>query len=461
MTTPAPLLGDTAVVIGGSIAGLATARVLADHYASVVVVERDPLPDGPQHRQGTPQSRHVHALLPGGRLALEDLVPGFSDAIVRAGGVLSDFGGEFARYGRSGAMARRPSAMRTALASRPLIEHTLRALVTTRPEVTVVDHTDVLGLIWTGGRVAGVRTIGRAPSSAEVDIRADLVVDASGRGTRVPHWLAEHGLPAPAVEELRIDLAYVTGGYRLPEDARDWLGVLMMPTRTAPAGAACIRREDGSFHLTIARYGASTRDADVRAWAHALGDPALVQVLETAVPIEPECTFRTVADVRRRYAKTPTPPGLLAVGDAIAHFNPAYGQGMTVAALEAVALRDLLRRHGDHRIAERFYPAADRIIDQAWRIVTTGDRMCPWVDGHDRRDVRLMNRWLDLVNEAATVDPAVTETFAAVSGFVAPASALFRPGFVVRVLRAARRARPAVPIEPGRRAAGSSSRRAA
>jgi 2-polyprenyl-6-methoxyphenol hydroxylase-like FAD-dependent oxidoreductase len=435
-------LGDVAVVIGGSIAGLTTARVLADHYRSVVVIDRDELPTTAVHRKGTPQSRHVHALLPGGRRAIESLVPGFSAEVVRQGGLAADYLHDADWHLTAGRLASRPGTLQTLFASRPLLETTLRRLVREHPRIEVEDSTDVLGLAWSGDRVTGVRTIARTGAGVAVQVPADLVVDASGRTTRLPRWLADRGWATPPEEQLRIDHAYVSGAYRLPPTpGHDWVLKLVAPRPGIPTGSACALREDGLLHVTVAKYGGDTHGADVLGWAQDLADPTLARLLAASEPAEEERTYRTVANLRRRYGRIPTPAGVLAVGDAIAHFNPAYGQGMTVAALEAKRLREQLRTYGDRRLAERFYPAADRIVDQAWQIVTTGDGVHPWIEGHDRLGVRLMIRWLAAVHRAGTVDPAVSQTFASVAGFVAPPSALLAPTFVARVVRGSRRAR--------------------
>lgn len=434
-------LGEVAVVIGGSIAGLTCAQVLTAHYRSVVVIDRDELPAQPQHRRGTPQSRHVHALLPGGRTAIESIVPGFTEEVVRGGGLLDDYIHRVDRYLRSGRVASRPSDLKTLFASRPQMETVLRRLVAGHPRITLVDRTGAHGLTWQDDRVAGVLT-SKVGAQDEVVIAADLVVDATGTATRLPRWLSERGHPVPPEEEVRIDLAYVSGSYRLPDDPhRDWVCKLVASRVRVPTMMACAMREDGALHVTVGKYGGDTHAADVMTWAREIADPAFAGLLESSEPLEQERTYRTVSNVRRHYARIQTPPGILAIGDAVAHFNPALGQGMTVAALEAVALREQLQRYGVSRLARRFYPTADRIIDQAWRVATTNDRLHDWIEGHDHLGARAMNRWLDLINRAAMVDPVVTEELAAVAGFVAPASGLFAPSFVGRVLRGAQRVR--------------------
>ena len=184
-------LGDRAVVLGGSMAGLLAARVLADAYPEVVVVERDELPDAPAHRRGVPQSRHIHGLLARGQQALEELFEGLTADLVARGAPAGDmlehvrlyFGGHRLQPGDSGLLALQ--------ASRPLLEAALRARVRALPSVEFMDRCDVAGLTSTsgGGRVTGARVVRRLDGSAEQILPADLVVDATGRGSRTPAWL--------------------------------------------------------------------------------------------------------------------------------------------------------------------------------------------------------------------------------------------------------------------------------
>ena len=231
-------VGARAVVLGASMAGLLAARVLAEAYGQVTVVERDVLPETPAHRRGVPQGRHIHALAARGQQVLEELFPGLTEELVAdgapAGDMLTD-----ARFFLSG---HRLQDARTGLmllcASRPFLEGHVRARVRALPNVRFLDQCDVVGLATTpeGRRVTGVRVLRGADGSGEALQGADLVVDASGRGSHTPVWLEALGYPRPEREEVKIGLGYATRTYRLPTDALD--GQLAILDAATPQTAA-------------------------------------------------------------------------------------------------------------------------------------------------------------------------------------------------------------------------------
>jgi 2-polyprenyl-6-methoxyphenol hydroxylase-like FAD-dependent oxidoreductase len=223
-------IGDRAVVLGASLAGLLAARVLVDAYAHVTVIDRDQLPETSMHRRGIPHGRHVHALLARGQQALEELLPGLTAELVAHGAPAGDVLAN-ARWYLSGHRLRQAHTGLVALcASRPFLEGHVRARVRALPNVEFLDSCDVVGLAATpdGRRVTGVRMLRRADGSAEEElVGADLVVDATGRGSRTPVWLQALGYARPAEEQVRIGLGYATRTYRLPPDVLGGdLGVL-------------------------------------------------------------------------------------------------------------------------------------------------------------------------------------------------------------------------------------------
>jgi 2-polyprenyl-6-methoxyphenol hydroxylase-like FAD-dependent oxidoreductase len=435
------------VVLGGSMAGLLAARVLAEVYPEVVVVERDELPEGAAHRRGVPQGRHVHGLLARGVQALEELCPGLVEELtgrgVPAGDMLGDtrlhFGGHRFRPGTSG--------LTVLGASRPALEACVRGRVRGMPAVTVLDRCVAAGLAATpdGRRVHGARVIRRQDGGQDRTLTADLVVDTTGRGSRTPAWLRELGRPVPAVDEIRVGVGYASCTYRLtPGALGGTVAILTAPSPGRPRGGALSAMEDDRFILTLFGLAGAHPPTDPPGFTDfAAGLPLrdIHQAVRGTERLDEPVAFRYPASVRRRYERLPTfPDGLLVMGDAVATFNPIYGQGMTVAALQALALRRHLLRHPRPRW-QPFFRDVGAIVDVAWALAAGADLAFPEVPGRRSARMRMINRYVALVQAAAGDDPEVGRAFLRVTGLVDPPQALLRPALATRVVRRARSVR--------------------
>ena len=434
-------IGDRAVVLGAGMAGLLAARVLADSYGQVTVLDRDELPQASTHRRGVPHGRHVHALLARGQQALEELFPGLTEELVAhgapAGNLLTN-----ARLYLSGHQLRQADTGLVLLcASRPFLEGHVRARVRALPNLAFLDRRDVVGLATTpdGRRVTGARVLRRADGSAEELLGADLVVDASGRGSRTPAWLDALGYPRPDREQVRIGLGYATRTYRLPPDALDGdLAVLDAATPQHPRSGALQVLEGDRWMLTLAGILGDHPPTDpdgFLAFARSLRFPDIYEAVRDAEPLDDPVAFRFPASVRHRYEKLDRfPDGLLVLGDAVASFNPIYGQGMSVAALEALTLRRHLER-GMEPQPRRFLGDLARVVDVPWDMAAGGDLVFPGVEGRRTAKVRLVSAYLARLHAAAAHDAHLATAFLRVAGLVAPPQSLLRPGVALRVLR--------------------------
>ena len=434
-------IGDRAVVLGASMAGLLAARVLADAYTQVTVIDRDELSETPMHRRGVPHGRHIHGLLARGQQALEELFPGLTAELVAHGVPTGDMLADTRLYMSGHRLRRAHTGLVVLCASRPVLEGHVRARVRALPNLSFLDRCDIVGLAATpdGRRVAGVRVLRRADGSAEQVLGADLVVDATGRGSRTPVWLEALGYGRPQEDQVRIGLGYATRTYRLPPDALGGdLAVLQAATPRHPRTGALQMLEGDRWMLTLGGILGDHPPTDPDGFldfARSLQFPDIYQTIRDAEPLDDPVPFRFPASVRHRYERLDRyPDGLLVMGDAVASFNPIYGQGMSVAALEALTLRRHLER-GTAPRPRRFFRDLPRVVDVPWDIAAGGDLIFPGVKGRRTLKSRLVNAYIARLHAAAAHDASLASAFVRVAGLVAPPQTLLRPSIAVRVLR--------------------------
>ncbi|MGH4009602.1 MAG: FAD-dependent oxidoreductase [Pseudonocardiaceae bacterium] len=432
--------GDHAVVLGASMAGLLTARALADGYHRVTVVDRDVLPSGLADRRGVPQGGHIHALHARGRELLDELFPGFTEQLVQAGAIIADtLGG--CRIHVSGQRLRQIDIGLPALgASRPFLEGHVRQRVKALPSVHFVEGYDAVSLV-TGSdqrRVTGVRIAHRAEGGTEQAVPADLVVDATGRASRTPVWLGQLGYPRPQVLRVEIGLGYSSRRYRLrPGALGDHAAILTGPTPDNPRAAALAPQENGQHMVTLAGILGDHPPLDPAgfdAFAASVCFPDIAEALVGATPLDDPVPFRFPASVRQRYERLRHfPAGLLVIGDAVCSFNPIYGQGMTVAAMEAATLRDMLRG-GSPPAPRQYFRRIAKMIDTPWEIAVGADLAFPGVPGERTAKVRMVNAYLPRLHAAASTDSSLGRAFVRVVGMVDRPEGLLRPDRALRVL---------------------------
>lgn len=438
---------ERAVILGGSLAGMLAARVLSESYRDVVVVERDVLGTevSSEPRRGVPQGRHAHGLLAAGLRAIEDLLPGTTEQVAAAGVPVGDVSLNM-RICPNGRRLKQSMLGLPGLApTRPFLESYVRSRVLAIPNIDLRDGTDIVGLAAAedGSRITGARIQSRT-GDAEVTVDADLVVDATGRGSRTPRWLRELGYEPPVEERLDVNLTYTTRNYNIGAEAlRDNLVILIGPTLARPRGGVIQVGEDRRAIVTL--FGilgdqAPTDDEGFLAFAKTLPIPDLYEAIESAEPLDQAVLYRFPGSVRHRYDKLRRfPAGFLVLGDAVCSFNPMYGQGMSVSAVEAMLLRDHMAAGGpDWR---RFFALIKPIVDVPWQISVGADKSFPDVPGTRTVMDRFMNRYIARLHAAAERDTTVSHTFTRVSHLIAPMPLLLRPDIVARVL--ARGGRPA------------------
>ncbi|MGW4156817.1 FAD-dependent oxidoreductase [Micromonospora chersina] len=437
-----------AIVLGGSIGGLLVARVLSESYATVTVFDRDDLPAEAADRKGVPQSEHSHGLLARGRQILEELFPGLTADLTAHGAVPVDIQRDCLWINDGHRIPRVASGLAGLCVSRRALEAYVRDRVRALPNVEIRDRCEAVGLA-EGGAVTGARVLPRGGREERHD--AELVVDATGRGNRGPTWLAELGYQPPAEERVDPRTVYVSRDYRRAPGDTDFAAVISSPSPEAPYGGVAISAEGDRWMVTLLGVGpdhAPPVDSEgYLAFAGRLPAPELHALLSRAEPLGPPKRMRLPTSQRRRYERLARlPEGFIAVADALCSFNPAYGQGMTVAAAEAIVLRDCLRR-GRRDLPRRFFAAAAKVVDVPWDMAVGADLRHPAVVGPRSGRTRFLNGYVTRLHAAAARHPVVGRRFLSVANLMTPPPGLFAPGIVARVLWSSR---PSTPAPGGR-----------
>jgi 2-polyprenyl-6-methoxyphenol hydroxylase-like FAD-dependent oxidoreductase len=425
-----------AIVLGRGIAGLLAARALAERFDEITVIDRDPASPGGSGRSGTPQAQHAHALLAAGQQRLEDLFPGLTAELVAAGAPTGDLLGDTAMNLNGHRLASMPSGLVALSASRAMLERHVHRRVAAIPNIEFAAPADVVGLTRDARseRVTGVRVLRHADGSAAETLCADLVVDALGRTSRAPFWLEQIGLERPTDERIGVDLRYATRCFRARDgDLAGLVACIEGPWPGRPRGGVLARIEGGRWMLTLAGMVGEVpgRDRDgFAAFGRSLGSPEIDQILATGEPLDDGATFRFPASVRRRYEHLRSrPSGFLAIGDSLCSLNPVYGQGMSIAALQAHALL-----MGHRTTSEALWPAMIRPVEAAWTVVRATDLAFDDARGHRKLADSVASRYVERVHAAASTDADVSVAFVRVSGLVDPPSRLFAPRIVWRTL---------------------------
>ncbi len=468
---PTPTPADRhAIVIGGSMAGLLAARVLADHFDRVTIVDRDRLPVEARFRAGVPQSRHLHALLRRGLSVLDELFPGLESELLGAGAVRLT-GADFLRMSAAG-WARRFDGPPLIAATRELIEWSVRSRTLQHPKVSVLPEQEVVGLLATPNRpaVAGIQIRARGSHRHQkltAGLYGELVIDASGRGSKAPEWLESLGYAKP--EETRINsfLGYASCVFAPgPGFQADWK-VLMLGDKppSMPRAGALFPIEGHRWMVTLAGYGRDyppTNMAGFMEFARSLRSDILYQTIKDAEPLSRISGFRSTLNQRRHFESlTQWPDNFVVLGDAACAFNPVYGQGMSVAAMTAVALKQGLQEHEQRHgpgdltgFARRMQRKVAKTSQGAWVIATGADVRYPTTEGRQPGLVdRVMQAYFDRVIEVSMQDATVNKAFLRVVHLLDAPPALFRPAVALRALAGGRQ--PIVEPPIGERQAAS------
>lgn len=430
-------------------AGLLAARALSNHFDRVTVVERDALPTDAEPRKGVPQGNHAHGLLATGYRVMDEYYPGMFDEIVACGGIRGDVTADFLWYQYGHWKLRAKSGLGGIGMSRSLLESAVRRHTKALQNVEFLEVFDCEAPRFADGRVTGLTVKARA-SGEEQTLDADLVVDATGRGSQSPKWLAEWGYPELPESEIEINVGYATAVFeRRPGDLWGAMGAIIAGTvPKATRFGAVLGMENDRWMITLAGAVGDYPPTDFAGWmnyARDLPTTDVVDMLAGREPIGEILSFRYPANRRRHYEKMKDfPAGYLVLGDALCSFNPVYGQGMSVAAAEAKALDECLA-DGVGGLAGRFFPRAKRIVESPWTIATGEDLKYPQVKGKRPPGFKLVNSYMGRAHGACTKDPVVLKQFFKVANLLAPPTSMMSPRIAWRVALGGRGQQQEVP----------------
>jgi len=436
-----------AVVIGGSIAGLLAARVLLDHFEQVTLIERDRLTRDAEPRKGVPQGRHVHGLLARGAIIMGEYFPDLFHTLAQDGAILVSL--EDLRWNQLGVwMTPVPSPVKALFQSRSFLEQHVRDQLAARDNVRIMDACEVAQLCAHNDRITGVVLRYRTGEQHEEALSADLVVDTSGRGSRAPQWLNSLGYGNVQETSVKIDIGYATRIYRCPAHLpADWKGLFIYGRPPDDKRGGVIFPIQGGYWMVT--LTGSLRDyppddeAGFLEFARSLTQPNLYEAMKDAEPVTPIAVYKYSANRWRHYERMERlPEGFIIMGDAACSFNPVYGQGMSVAAIEAQSLDRCLREqemfagnNGLVGFTQRFQQAIARDIKTPWLLSTGEDLRYPGTEGKRSLSIRLLNRYMHRVIELTASDPRVTATLLRVRNLLKPLSTLFQPRIMLAVLR--------------------------
>ena len=445
--------GRHALVIGGSIGGLLAARVLSDYFERVTIVDRDTFPTTPDHRKGVPQSYHAHALLASGQVILKGLFPDIMDDL-RRDGALSAFNAiPFTLVSPAGKLPALKQPGEFLAFSRFLLEWHVRNHLSHRPGIRIVANTEVIGWLSTPdhARVTGVQVRERGQMASIDRLHADLVIDASGRHSQSLQWLVELGYEAPPEEIINSGLGYASRFYARPENfPSEWQALIIngRPPHNARAGLI-LPVENGRWHVSLGGFAdhfPPTDEEGFLQWARDLPDPSIYETLRVAQPLTPIRGYRTPENRLRHFERVPRwPVGLIVTGDAVCSFNPIYGQGMTVSALDAMTLNRCLQeqqRSPGANFEQHFQQALAKTVADAWLIATSEDLRWPGVTLRGARPtpgLELLHRYMDLVLYSAVADRQITQAYMEVITMVNTPRSLAQPRMLARVFGSALR----------------------
>ncbi|MEW9668481.1 NAD(P)-binding protein [Ammoniphilus sp. 3BR4] len=443
-------MGSHAVIIGSGIGGLCAAQVLSRYFEKVTVLEQGARPLGKEPRKQVPQGYHLHVLLKRGEEALEQLFPGIGQAMLGNGSVLIN-GTRDLKWFHHGVWKKRfEGDLSILLQSRPFLEGHIRNQVEQNPHILIRYQTKALRPIFHASEkvIKGLQ-VQEEGSPVPTDLSAELVIDASGYGSRFQTWFIDQGYICP-VEKVTINLRYISQTYQLkPEKKRDWSVLMVYPSPPAEkAGAALSRTERNRYIVTLFDYDQDEdrplpRNAkEFIEMTKKLSQDTIYQELQGSEPLSDIQVYKVPYMIRYRYEKLQNfPKGFLFLGDTLCRFDPVFGQGMSVAAMEALALDQCLQkawkqgRGISSDLASRYFRKISKIIDPVWLMILIEDFRHRHVTGNKPMGLTFLQWYTKRIFQRSSQDTDIYNAFVYVMNLLRPANTLFHPSVIWKALR--------------------------
>lgn len=433
---------ENAVVIGGSIAGMFAARVLAEYFSCVTIIETDKLPDCPIARKGVPQSVQPHVLLTKGYRILEELFPGIGSQLDQAGALRIDWAREFYNFMHGGwsAKAECASDLVSFTCSRPLLESTIRRRLFDFPNVKFVEEHKVTGLLVSSNHITGVSL---RSTNGEDHLSATFVVDASGRRSQAPEWLKNLGFTPPPQTVVNPYLGYATRRYREPKEWSDEWKVMLI-SHSPPNGTRLgylAKIEGKEWIATLGGYGHDfppLDDAGFLEFARSLPSSKFYEAIKQAEPVSPIYAHRATTNRLRHYEKILLPEGFVCLGDAVCALCPVYGQGMTISALSAMVLRQELK--SNRFTSTKFQKKLASSNSLPWALATAQDSRfsttvrLPAIKTKNSRLGKLMQWYSKRLLSGTNSDSTLNTLTIEVAHLLKSPLAFYHPKVILRVL---------------------------
>lgn len=433
-----------AVIIGGSLSGLLMGRVLAKHFDRVTIVERDTYPDQPIPRKGVPHSCFPHTLMLRGQQILEQLFPGLKAELIENGAIELDSLKELAFLTPAGWAARSSSDLMLLSCSRDLLDWSIRRRFAAFPNVQFLTKTSVTGLLTDAAhsKIVGISLHGNE------ELYAELIVDASGKASHTPQWLQSLGYQSPSETEVNAFVGYVAQIYQpSPDLSVDWklLFAPAAPPHHHRGGAICpIEGDQAHPQRWIVALAGGDRDypptdeAGFLAFARSLPTSVIADVIEQSTPLTPIYAYYGNENRLRHYDQCSQPAHLIVVGHAACLLNPTYGQAMTVAALEAIAIDQFFQQHAIEELTTQTNHLRKQLAkahQEAWSAAIGVDYRYKSTQGQPMTaTMRFVNWYWYQLMELIVDRPKVFRTFLEVLHLLKPSIVLFQPSILVQVL---------------------------